>query len=221
MRYYWARGDHLDSPYMMRYGVMTSSYSYLWPLSLLCAPFHLWLPCVPLLKCKIHKSLHSCLVCRPANEVLVDRLIRLDHRRIYASLGLNWLNPAVCANDRPESICIRVSFILANSPALLRLQVSWWRHQMETFSALLAICAENSPVPGEFPAQNPVTRSFDVFFDLHPNKRLSKQWWGWWFETSSRRLWRHRNVLELNNVRPPVHVAWPGTMGTSALVPYL
>ena len=42
---------------------------------------------------------------------------------------------------------------------------SWWRHQMETFSALLAICAGNSPVPGEFPSQRPVTRSFDVFFD--------------------------------------------------------
>ena len=35
---------------------------------------------------------------------------------------------------------------------------------METFSALLAICTGNSPVPGEFPAQRPVTRSFDVFF---------------------------------------------------------
>ena len=45
---------------------------------------------------------------------------------------------------------------------------------METFSALLAICAENSPVPGEFPVQRPVTRSFDVFFDLRLNKRLSK-----------------------------------------------
>ena len=52
---------------------------------------------------------------------------------------------------------------------------SWWRHQMETFSALLAFCAGNSPVTGEFPAQRPVTRSFDVFFDLHLNKRLSKQ----------------------------------------------
>ena len=52
---------------------------------------------------------------------------------------------------------------------------SWWRHQMETFSALLAICAGNSPVPGEFPAQRPVTRGFDVFFDLRLNKRLSKQ----------------------------------------------
>ena len=38
---------------------------------------------------------------------------------------------------------------------------------MEYFSALLAICAENSPVPGEFPTQRPVTRSFDVFFDLY------------------------------------------------------
>ena len=54
---------------------------------------------------------------------------------------------------------------------------------METFSALLALCAENSPVPGEFPAQRPVTRSFDVFFDLHLYKRLSKKPWGWWFET--------------------------------------
>ena len=69
-----------------------------------------------------------------------------------------------------------------------------WRHQMDKFSALLAICAGNSPVPGEFPAQRPVTRSFNVFFDLRLNKRLSKQSWGWWFEMLSRPLWRHRNV---------------------------
>ena len=47
---------------------------------------------------------------------------------------------------------------------------------MEKYSALLAICAGNSPVTGEFPAQRPVTRSFDVFFDVRLNKRLSKQW---------------------------------------------
>ena len=64
---------------------------------------------------------------------------------------------------------------------------------METFSALLAICAENSPVPGEFPAQRPVTRSFDVFSDLRSNKRLGKQSWGWWSETPSSSLWCHRN----------------------------
>ena len=45
---------------------------------------------------------------------------------------------------------------------------------METFSAMLTLCAGNSPVTGEFPAQGPVTWSFDVFYDLHLNKRMSK-----------------------------------------------
>ena len=72
---------------------------------------------------------------------------------------------------------------------------TWWRHQMETFSALLALCAGNSPVTGEFPAQRAVTQSFDVFFDLRLNKRLSKQSSGWWFETRSCSLWCHCNKL--------------------------
>ena len=67
--------------------------------------------------------------------------------------------------------------------------------QWETFSALLAICSVISPVSGEFPAQWPVTRSFGVFFDLRLNERLSKQSWGWWFETPSSPLWRHSNVI--------------------------
>ena len=49
---------------------------------------------------------------------------------------------------------------------------TWWRHQMETFSALLAYCAGNSPVTGEFPSQRPKTPSFDVLFDLHLNQQL-------------------------------------------------
>ena len=61
--------------------------------------------------------------------------------------------------------------------------------------ALLAIRAGYSPVPGEFPAQRPVTRSFVIFFDLRLNKRLSKQSWGWLFEMLSCPLWRHCNVL--------------------------
>ena len=71
-----------------------------------------------------------------------------------------------------------------------RMILTWWRHQMEIFSALLAFCVGNSPVTGEFPAQSPVTRSFDVFFDLRLNQQLSKQWRRWWFETPSRSLWR-------------------------------
>ena len=73
----------------------------------------------------------------------------------------------------------------------------WWRHQMETFSALLVLCAGNSPVTGEFPSQRPVTRSFDVFFDLRLNKQLSKQSRCRWFETPSRPLLRHCNVIGL------------------------
>ena len=49
------------------------------------------------------------------------------------------------------------------------------RHQTETFSALLALCVENSPVNGEFPSQRSVTRSFDASFDLRLYTRLSKQ----------------------------------------------
>ena len=68
------------------------------------------------------------------------------------------------------------------------------KYQMETFFALLAICAGNSPAFGEFPAQRPVTRSFDVYFDLCLNKRLRKQSWGWWFETLS----PHHDVIVMD-----------------------
>ena len=61
-------------------------------------------------------------------------------------------------------------------------------------SALLTLCAGNSPATGEFPSQRPVKWSYAVFFDLCLNKRLSKQSWGWWFETRSRSLWPHSNV---------------------------
>ena len=56
---------------------------------------------------------------------------------------------------------------------LPRSRTSWWRHRMETFSALLALlalCVGNSRVTGEFPAQRPVTRSFDVSFDVRLDK---------------------------------------------------
>ena len=42
-----------------------------------------------------------------------------------------------------------------------------------------------------------VTRSFDVFFDLHLNKGLSKQSRRQWFETPSHPLWRHCNGCHL------------------------
>ena len=71
---------------------------------------------------------------------------------------------------------------------------TWWRNQMEKFSALLALFAGNSPVTGEFPAQRPVTRSFDVFCDLPLNKRKKSK--HSWIQTPSRSLWRHCNESE-------------------------
>ena len=70
---------------------------------------------------------------------------------------------------------------------------TWWCHQMETFSVLLAFCVGNSLVIGEIPAQRPVTRSFDVFFDLCLKQHLRKQWRCWWFEKSLCSLWHHCN----------------------------
>ena len=64
-----------------------------------------------------------------------------------------------------------------------------WKH----FQRYWPFVGGNSPVPGELPAQRPVTWSFDAFFDRCLNKRLSKQSFGWSFEAPSRSLWRHCN----------------------------
>ena len=69
----------------------------------------------------------------------------------------------------------------------------WWHHQMEAFSALLALCEGNPPITGGFLSQRPVTRNFDVFFNLLLNKRLSKQFIRWLFQTPSRSSWCHCN----------------------------
>ena len=127
-------------------------------------------------------------------KLRLNWLFYIDWCRIY------WLNRRGPYNNCAKSSCGAISYSRWCKPFLYLMLyllrcLSWWRHQMETFSALLAICAGNSPVPGDFPVQRPVTRSFDVFFDLCLNKRLSKQSWGWWFETLSCSLWRHRNVI--------------------------
>ena len=72
----------------------------------------------------------------------------------------------ICAAELLQChLNIRLDFELKNTLhlALRSLVLAWWRHQMEIFSALLAICEGNSPVTGELPAQWLVTRSFGVF----------------------------------------------------------
>ena len=90
---------------------------------------------------------------------------------------------------------------------------SWWRHHMETFSALLALCAGNSPVTGEFPAQRPVTRSFDVFFDLRLNKRLGKQ-----REAGGLRRYRaHYDITVMSYVIHVIYFTIPVSVSSLAL----
>ena len=78
--------------------------------------------------------------------------------------------------------------------------ISWWRHKMETFSALLAFCMGNSLVTGEFPAQRRVTWSFDVFFFLSAPESTVEQTMEtlliWGATVLPRSLWRHSNALK-------------------------
>ena len=123
--------------------------------------------------------------CKKVSSIYEPRFTRRQaksHQRVY--------------NFICRAVCNAVLYFTALCRKSMCWRCPWWRHQIKIFSALLAICAGNSPVPDEFPAQRPVTRSFDVFFDLRPNKRLNKQWRGWWFETQSYPLWRHCNALE-------------------------
>ena len=95
-----------------------------------------------------------------------------------------WLILNQCASDFWNGCLIMIVYGVENGRSRsVCYNFSWWRHQTEIFSALLALCAGNSPVTGEIPSQGPVTRSFEVFFDQRLNQRFSKQSWGRGFET--------------------------------------
>ena len=99
----------------------------------------------------------------------VLKQVYLSYRVFIDVPNPNQIFHIVCFDHLERTFCCKISGLIWTS--------SWWRHQMVT---------------SEFPAR------FHVFYDLHLNKRLSKQWWGWWFEKASRSLWRHcddSNVL--------------------------
>ena len=109
------------------------------------------------------------------------------------------------------------------------LDVTWWRHQMETFSALLAPCEGNPPLTGGFPSQRPVTQNFD---DLRLNIQFSKQSRRWWFEAPSLSLWRHCDeisdycpkywflLVDTHHVMIGPEVATTHMAGGDALIPH-
>ena len=134
----------------------------------------------------------------------------LGHKRRFLRLDLCWFCSKPAAPNRDIEHHVQ-GMLLSENIARKRVvsipsgmmeyieNYPRWR-QMGMFSALLAICAGNSPVTGEFPTQRPVTRSFDAFFDLSLNKRLSKPSWSWWVETPSRPLWRHCHALYTSTI---------------------
>ena len=104
-------------------------------------------------------------------------------------------------NNPPQQFCASVCHgFCFEAPTFTVVRIPQMTHVIMVTSSngnifrVTVFCAGNSPVTGEFPAQKrPVTRAFDVFLDLRLNKRLNKQWWGWWFETPSRPLYHHCN----------------------------
>ena len=123
---------------------------------------------------------------------------------LFDNLTMNKTLPPLC--EWISSACRRFSVQRASIAESIYMSL---RHQIfliimmtssngNIFRVSGRLCGEFAG-PGEFPTQRPVTRSFYVFFDLRLNRRLSKQPWGWWFETPSWPLWRQCNV-QMNHV---------------------
>ena len=91
--------------------------------------------------------------------------------------------------------------------SFLRILVMMTSSNGNIFCITGPLCGEFTG-PGEFPTQRPVTRSFDVFFDLRLNKRLSKQPWGWRFQTTSWSLRRQCNVIRFSYHITSVYTEW-------------
>ena len=87
-----------------------------------------------------------------------------------------------------------------SDPNQLKQLMTWWRHQMETVSASLALCEGNPSDTGGFPSQRASNAGFDIFFDVSLNKRLKNRTKRQWFETSLRSLWRHCNGAKRNAI---------------------
>ena len=90
------------------------------------------------------------------------------------------------SKQRPAKRCVyTIGYTVASHRCLLHSKPGWC-HDMKTFSALLALCEGNPPVTGGFPSQKISKVGFDFAFVVKLNSSMSKQSWGWWFETPRR-----------------------------------
>ena len=88
------------------------------------------------------------------------------------------------------------------------IKYAWWRQQKETFSALLALCAGNSPLAGEFPSQSQWREATMFSLICALKKHWIKQWRRRWFETPAHSLWRHCNGLTVDRPSLWWHLLW-------------
>ena len=131
------------------------------------------------------------------------------HQRQWGNLLCIYGNSLIISNqNKTRQSANHVNNFGMRSMSLLSAKISWWHHQMCRLSALPVLCAGNSLVTSEYPSQMPVTRSFDIFFDLRLNKRLNKQPRCRWFATPSRWLWRRYNVASIVAVDQHHVIGW-------------
>ena len=130
-----------------------------------------WLRCIE--SSKFHRStlfniyrhftyIHLCLFFKPAS---IGCRLKISRAAFDRSLPLTMFSLEIRRKSRSSSESDD-----KDGGIYRQRGCKWWRHQTKTFSALLSLCALKPSVTGEFPSQRPVTRGFDVFFDLRSSK---------------------------------------------------
>ena len=138
-----------------------------------------------------------------------QHILSLNYCRAYAwnMVYSNWSKSAIRTQwNKDENVYILCCFAVLKK--FFR-EMSYWLLSWKTVQSYSMMTSSNGNIfrvtgplcgeftgPGEFPTQRPVTRSFDVYFDLRLNKRLCKQSRGWWFETLLCPLWCHSNGMQ-------------------------
>ena len=107
------------------------------------------------------------MLCQVGNNFTVDPTKHVSRR-----LNMQWTIDNTLKHARLNSLT-SVDFVREHV-VLLRMDFEWWRHQMQSFFVLLALCEGNPPVTGGFSSQRTNNEGFCVFFDVSPSKRLKK-----------------------------------------------
>ena len=119
------------------------------------------------------------------------------HKKYYRYLSLTWVGKLLIQNHQQHVPGAHEFMTTSSNGNLFR---------------VTALCERNSSVTGEFPSQRPARRSFDVFFDLHLNQRLSKESRRRWFETPYRSSWRHCDIKKTDMITPKAFTYQQGNL---------